>query len=947
MSYTIQREGIKQLQVFSFIKIVAVCFLFAPLNLLAQTTGIITGQVTDSTNNEPVYGANVFIEELSRGDATGANGGFRITNVAAGTYDIRFSYLGYKTKRVGVEVREGETTVLETALVPDYVMGEDIQVLAQAAGQIAAIKDQLQSNTIVNVVSSERISELPDQNAAESIGRLPGVSVQRNAGEAQKVVVRGLSPKFNSITVNGVRLPGTDSNDRSVDLSLIPSDVLGGIEVFKALTPDKDGDAVGGTVNLLIREAPSGFRGEVRAQTGYNQIQDEFGQYKVSFNMSNRFFDEKLGVLVTGSIQQADRSSEILEADYSYRQETGGVEIENLNLADILETRQRYGASLSVDYDLDKSSFFLSSFMGKTDRDEVRRRKRYRVGNGRVEYDLRDRIINNQVFSNSLRGEHNLDWLKADWQVSHSYSLTKRPYSVYSRFQELTAYEDGLIDNEGPRPIPQFARNNLNNTWFHYSSFDPQRGTDRDLTGELNFQVPFEISAIGNGLVKFGGKYRDKKRIQDIDSYQTDFGVVSEIGRNNPEYDLYNDEHIRISNFLNPEFSADNFLDGEYEFGPGLDNNLLNNFYERFSNRYDLNRFVELSDYTAGEKISAAYIMTELNLGSKLMILPGVRYEYTENFYEGKTGNIFGNLGKNGILSDTTGGQSYSEFLPMVHLKYSVIEGIDLRLAVTRTLSRPDYYNLIPSEFINEAEFTINRGNPDIKHTKAINYDAFLSFYKSSLGYFAVGAFYKELDDIDYITQSREREGEFQGYRVTQPINGSKSTVKGIEFDLQTDFRFLPKPLDGLILNTNVTFIESETFFPHLIRSGNDPEPPFAPIFVDTVRAGKLPGQPDFVASLTIGYEKGGFSGRVSYSYQKQILERVGRLPEVDIVADTYGYWDLSINQTFKGLDSFVFFLNANNFTRQSESSFTGAKRFTGENEIFGMTADAGVRYKF
>lgn len=929
-----------------------VVFVFAlslPGAIQAQSTGVLEGQVADSTNNEAIFGANIYIAEISRGAATDINGNYRIESIPEGEYDVRFSYLGYKTQVFRIAISDGETTILNVSLLPDFITGEEVQVLAQAAGQAAAIKDQIQSNTIVNVVSAERISELPDQNAAESVGRLPGVSVQRNAGEAQKVVVRGLSPKFNSITVNGVRIPGTDENNRSVDLSLIPPDVLGGIEVFKALTPDKDGDAVGGTVNLLVREAQSDFSGSARIQTGYNDLENEFGQYKASINLSDRFLDDKLGLLVTGSIQKANRSSDLLEADYVYRQESESVEIENLNLADTYETRERYGASISLDYDASENSqFFLSSFWGRTDRDELRRRKRYRVGNGRVEYDLRDRQINEQVLSNSLRGEHELSWAKLDWQAAHSYTLTERPYSVYSRFQELTAYENGLVDNQGPEPIPQYARNELSETYFLYSTFDPKEGSDRDITGEMNIEIPYELFRNTSGYVKLGAKYRDKKRVQDIDSYQTDFGVISDIGQaNSDQYDLYNDEHILISNFLDPDFKAKGFLGGKYDFGPGLDENLLNQFYKNYKDQYDPNRYVELSDYTAGEKISAAYIMTEINLGSRLMFLPGVRYEYTENYYEGYYGNLFNNLGRSGTLKDTTGGQNYGELLPMAHLKLSIVEGIDLRLAVTRTLSRPDYYNLIPSEFINEAEFTISRGNPDIKHTKAINYDLFLSFYKSSLGYFSVGAFYKELDDIDYIAETRVREGEFAGFSLTEPINGSESTVRGIELDLQTDFRFLPKPLDGLILNANVTFIESETFFPLLVVAGNNPEPPFNPIYKDSSRAGKLPGQPDFVSSLTIGYERGGFSGRVSYSYQREILERVGRLPESDIVADAYGYWDLVINQQFKSLDSFVFFLNVNNFTRESESSFTGARQFTGENEVFGLTADVGVRYRF
>tara|TARA_R110002096_G_scaffold432976_3_gene650769 strand:- start:22306 stop:25146 length:2841 start_codon:yes stop_codon:yes gene_type:complete len=943
-------KGSKRKAVKRFVSLGLLMFtwMLVSSSVYAQNVGTLQGVVTEYTNGDPIFGANIFIVELSRGAATDLEGRYIVERVPVGTYKVRVSFLGMKTRLMDVTINANETVTFDVALEEELVEGEVIEIRAQALGQAAAIKDQMNSNTIVNVVSAERISELPDQNAAESIGRLPGVSVQRNAGEASKIVVRGLSPKFNSITVNGVRLPGSDPNDRSVDLSLIPSDVLGGIEVYKALTPDKDGDAIGGTVNLLVRKAPAGFKGDLRLQTGYNDLENEYGQYKFSLNLSDRFFDDKLGVLLTGSVQKANRSSDLLDADYSYRQESESVEIDNLNLADIQEERDRYGASLALDYDLDATKFYLNSFWGRTDRDEVRRRKRYRVSNGRVEYDLRDRTINSQVYSNSLRAEHKLSWIVIDWQLTNSYSLRKQPYSVYSRFQELTAYQTGLIDNLGPEPIPQFAKNDLSRTYFLYSTYNPERGTDRNYTAEANFKVPFNFDSGIDGFVKFGGKIRDKKKVEDINQYQTDFNVVSEIGQANTDtYDLYNDEHIRIGNFINPDFEAKNFMNGRYEFGPGLNNNLLNNFYENYQDMYLLNRIFELGDYTAGEKINAAYLMAEINLGKRIMILPGVRYEWTENYYEGVAGSIRGNLGSSGTLMDTTGGQKYGELLPMVHVKVDISDGISLRLAATKTLSRPDYYNLIPSELINDAEQTVARGNPNIKHTTALNYDAFLSLYNSRIGYLTVGTFYKKLKDIDYITESRIFGGDYNGYRITEPVNGSESTVYGVEFDIQTDFRFLPKPLDGLILNTNFSIIHSETFFPYLKLVGNDPNPPFRPIYADTSRAGKLPGQPDFVASLSIGYEKGGFSGRVSYSYQREILERVGILAQEDIISDTYGYWDLSINQKFKKLDSITFFLNVNNFTNQSESSYTGLKAFTGEDEIFGMTADVGLRYRF
>ena len=137
--------------------------------------------------------------------------------------------------------------------------GEVVLVTAQAKGQLDAINNQLSSNSIINAISADRIQELPDANAAESVGRLPGVSLQREGGEGNKVIIRGLSPKYNAITVNGVRLASTDVDDRSTDLSMISQYMLSGIEVIKAGTPDQDGDVIGGTVNFNIKEAKEGL----------------------------------------------------------------------------------------------------------------------------------------------------------------------------------------------------------------------------------------------------------------------------------------------------------------------------------------------------------------------------------------------------------------------------------------------------------------------------------------------------------------------------------------------------------------------------------------------------------------------------------------------------------------------------------------------------------------
>lgn len=926
--------------------------LFALLPILglnAQSPGIIEGTVLDSLSGEVIIGANIFISDLGRGDATDVDGKYSIRSVPVGTYRLTVSYLGYARKNITAEVGSGELLVLDIVLSPNVIQGEEITVLAQAAGQIAALKQQMESNTIVNVVSKERLNELPDQNAAESVARLPGVSVQRDAGEASKVVVRGLSPRFNSITVNGVRLPSS-GDDRSVDLSLLPSDVLDGIEVFKALTPDKDGDAVGGTVNLLVKRAPDGLKSTSSIETGYNDLRSEFGQYKIQTNGSNRFFDDKLGVLLSGSIQRVNRSSELFDDDLIENQNDSTLITENLNFADTREIRDRYGLSASIDYQINEDNrLFFSSLFGRTNRDEVRYRKRFRVGNNRTEYDSRDRERFEAIYTNSLGGFHNWNFIEVDWQTSYSYTLGKTPYSNYARFIERGSLGT-LLDDSNPDSIVTAATDNLEETYFQYGTFNTSRRTEDDITLALNTKLKFYITDKIGGHFKFGGKYRGKSKFVNEDEIRTDFAVVDEIGQANPdEFELTDEDQIAISNFINPDYVSPDII-GRFQIEPALDDEALASFYERFKSFYDPNRFLDLNDYTASETVSALYAMTELNIGDRFSIIPGFRYEYTDNSYNGNFGRLSNNLGRTGVISDTTGGQSYGEFLPQVHVRIKVIEGVDIRFAYTHSLSRPDYDNLVPFENINENAQTIQRGNPDLIHSTAVNYDAFLSLYKNSVGYFSVGFFYKELQNIDYIRTTRIQEGQFNSYQLTSPVNAEgTSTVRGMEFDLQTDFRFLPKPLNGLILSTNLAFIESETFFPILLIGERSPDPPFRPVLIDTVRAGRLPGQPDLTAAFTIGYEVGLFSARLSLSYQQAILEGIANTGFTDDLSDGFSFWDFRLNQSFKSLPALTFFVNMNNVTSESEREFVGSGDDSRRSRDFsyGFTASTGIKLKF
>ena len=928
-----------------------VLFLF-PLISWGQKTGTLNGKVIDEVTGEALAFATVFVEGSNLGVTSNANGEYRLFNVPTGEQTIVCSYLGYEKAQVELTIGEGENSH-SFRLSPVGVSAEEVIISAQLKGQRAAINQQLNSNTIVNVISKEKIQELPDQNAAESLGRLPGIAVLRDAGEGTKVVVRGLSPRFNSITVNGVRVPSTDPEDRSVDLTMVSTDALEGIEVFKALTPDKDGDAVGGTINFVVKKAAEGFQGSVRLLSGYNNHEEEFGQWRGNFNLSNRFFNNKLGVILTGNYQRVNRSSDLLEAGYVQDGINNNgqsiLTINNLNLADRQEVRYRYGGSLSLDYQLDRGFLLLSSFLGSTDREEVRRRRRYRVGASYQERDLRDREINTLLHSHSLSGEYTFNFLnlQLSWLTSYSQTTRETPYSHFARFRELGAFTGDLIEDQGPEFIPAGAKNDLDETHFHDATLNFDDIVDENMTAQIDLKVPFDLGKPFNGYFKAGAKIRDKSRVRDLTQIWTAFGGIPAIIRDHgSEFQLDARNRISIYNFLG-SFDPGSFLQGRYEFGPTLDLDLLNQFPETYRDYYTVDQETDLRDYGADETVQSGYVMGEFHfLDKRLMLLSGVRVEQTENAYS----SVFGTPLTGGFVSglrDTTGTNTYTEILPMIHLRYKFTPWFDVRLATTKSLSRPNYFNLVPWQRINHFEGIVEEGAPDLRHTQVWNYDVFLSFY-SKYTLFTLGGFYKEITDIDYVRTSRiSEQGPTLGYDYVRPVNAiADANAYGIEIDLQTNFKFLPKPFNGILLSANYSLVKAETFYPFFqVGPERSPEPPFRPVVTDTLRAGRVPGQAEHIFNVSLGYEHKGFSGRLSVVYQSESLGTVGRRAEQDGFTDSFQRWDLSIQQKI-GKTGLAVMANLNNISNTPQRTFV-AIGFPTREEFFGWTGDLGVKYNF
>ena len=941
--------------------------------------GTIEGFVRDSSQNNPLPGANVFVMKTAFGAATDKAGHFIIKGVPTGSHTLRISYIGYRTRTFTIRVEDGTVLQINASLPIDALEGETVTVTGQATGQAAAINQQLSSTTITNVVSAEKILELPDANAAESVGRLPGISILREGGEGNKVVIRGLSPTYNAITIAGDRIPATDLDDRSVDLSMISPEILAGIEVTKALTPDKDADALGGTVDFQLATAPHGkFNFNGRLQYGYNHEKTEFGEYRGRFIFSDRYVDSRLGLLLTGNFEKTQRGSDRLSATYAVvREKREGEEFapvttNSVNFEHTIDVRERTGFSLMADYEIPGGKIVSNNFLSRLDRDLVARTRRFDMsGSNKMKYYLRDREQQIDIITNSIGGVHDLSFMTMNWKLSRNASATRYPYNSRFQFEEANAFNTANIPAiASPADIINNAYNRVENAYLYDGEVEPENSFERDLTAQINLEVPYSVTDNLVGKLKGGFKIRDKVRERDRGYAST------RLDKTDPNYPLFHSKYgtpgfqytrmpgtgyAYMTNYIDPSFDPGSFLDGAYPFGVGLNQQELNYFLTRYTydQVYSFSLQRDMDDYEVTDVLTAAYAMTQIDLGSFMMILPGVRYELTNIDAVGRVGTV-NTSDDEGLLDDnrvrdTTATVKYSRWFPMAHVRIRPADWFDVRLAYTQTVSYPRLDYVIPAKKIRASDISVTYGNPGLIPQFSTNYDAYLSFYGNKIGLFTVGGFYKNIENLIYVRSGHvildpAKEGvepNLKGYSITRPENNpNKTELYGFELDWQTNFKWLPRPFDGIVISANYSHIWSTTNFPRsFVRQTKIPVFPFLlTSVVDTFRTGNMPDQAADVGNFAFGYDLGGFSGRVSALLQGKTLTFVGVREELDGFTNTYVRWDLSLK--YDVTEYFSVYFNLNNFTGQPDQSYMQTAQYPTSREYYGWTSDLGIVVK-
>jgi TonB-dependent receptor len=381
---------------------------------------------------------------------------------------------------------------------------------------------------------------------------------------------------------------------------------------------------------------------------------------------------------------------------------------------------------------------------------------------------------------------------------------------------------------------------------------------DRDIVGALNLRYFLGSGGDVSGWLKFGGKFRAKKK--ERDNQEVEFDIEDDV-------------------FLTdvPTTDVGTILDGRYDVGPFVSGGFAAQASAGLES--EANPELDAEDFDASEDVAAGYAMATLQLGAKVLLVGGARYEHTSLDYTGYTVE-FDADGEYVGTTPSSGSDGYGQFLPMLHLRYAIDARSNLRAAVTRTLARPNYYDLVPYQVINREDEEILRGNSSLQPTLAWNFDLLGERYFESVGVLSAGLFYKSLSDYIYVFNTEE---EFQGdeFDVLQPRNGEEASVFGFELALQRQLDFLPSPLDGLGLYANYTFTDSEASFPG--REGEK---------------ATLPGQSRHVGNVALSYEKGGFQGRAALNFHGKYIDEVGETEAEDRYYDDHVQLDISASQS-------------------------------------------------
>lgn len=907
----------------------------------AAQAGEITGRVTESTGTVGLQGAIVRISETGQTVSSDRDGSFRLSNVPAGDFTLVVDYLGADAQTRSVTLISADDQV-ETNFVlgADVAADDNILIIGQRGQLTSALNRQRAAAGLISVLSADAVDRLPDENVAEAARRIAGVNVLNDQGEGRFVSIRGIDPNLNTTTVNGVRLPSPEADNRQVPLDVIDSDVLSSIVISKSLTPDMSGDTIGGNIEI---ETLSGLDQDERLlqlslRGIYADVVEEFG-YRGSLTFADNFMDGRLGVALSISDQLRKFGSENAEVDGGW--ETGVAvpfpgEFENRNY-DI--TRERTSVVFNLDFDATESTnLYLRSTYSDFSDQEYRSRVENKFedpdyldsssGGGaffdastgdefEVDRDIKDRLEEQTIYAIAVGGETFTGPWTLDYQLAYAYAEEAEPDRIDTGFR--AKFDEGVFGvNVNDAMLPQVIFGDaaaeaayLDASNYEFDDLEFLNGVAEDDEWSFQFNVQRDM-AFGQyfGFLKSGVQYRTREKSYDATTLV--YGG----------YDDGSGDDLTLAGFA----SSVEYPLGE--FGPAAVPQTVRGFFNANRANFELDDTDTLfasagDDYSASEDVFSAYLMGSVDIDA-LRIVAGVRVEDTQ--FDTTGNQIDEDLES---VTSVSAENAYTDWLPSVNLRYEASENVIVRGAYYASISRPNLAQTAPRIVIDDDD-EAEAGNPDLDRQQAQNFDLMVEYYPTEDAVISGGVFYKSIDNL-IATFVDDNPGQLNGADInelTTFANIDEADLLGFEFNYQQALTMLPSVLQHTLIGANYTYVDSEA----TLADG---------------REITLPLQSQNVFNLMLGYDDGRLDLRAALSYRDDFIDELGGEAAEDRIALEHTQIDFSAKYDLTdNLRLYFDFKNA--FDEPFRAAFRdNGRELNSQYEEYGWQTQFGFRYTF
>jgi TonB-dependent receptor len=956
----------------------------------------IIGHVADPSN-AAVQKARVVFDPGGVVLTSDSLGDFVVTGLAPGTYTVTVTSVGFKQLVQTVTVAAGQSAPLN--LVLQVASGSEQVIVTSGRGEdmVQAVNEEITSPDIVNVMPETEILALPNANVADAIGRLPGVTVQRDEGEAVYVQVRGLDPRLTNTTIDGVTIPSPESNVRQVLLAAIPADMVQSIELNKTLSANQDADGIGGSVNMVTKMAGEAPTFNAISTLGMTPIENDRYIGLAGFTLGKRFgASKRWGVIMGASYDYNGRGINDIEPTPDLNPDgTTTPYYDSIDLREYRYQRLRWGGTMGVDYKVSDHStlaahFILSDFKDWGDK------WTYTVqtdAKPKFKYSIRRPDF--MIGSFSLGGNHiyGNKWFTWGSSVSRSRELNAggNPGAAFDASSELKDWAKancgyvGGLNGDPYRPqwssncmVPNTA-NPADNIYSLANYTLDNINTTAGQAVQLNLQ---EWGAMGlnyhigkhSATLEFGGEFRNAHKGQDAYTPTYDYCPQADPGYpNDPICSAAADSATPVnSEMFASGFQDPHYYDGTYRMGEMTNHYKVDNFLAANPSLLPLDvpatrSSSDPANYNLVERVSAGYIMNTVNL-DRLRLQTGLRLEATHEHGLGYLVNPAAGPDQNGVDSNgnwigttaVTTTQDYIDPLPSIQARWAFTSETAVRAVYARGISRPNQYDLVPyaASASGPGNIVATIGNPNELPTHANNYDLLLEQQLKPLGLIQTGFFYKQLTNpivaanqpctiscaafaaIDGIDPSVALE--------TQNINGSNASVWGLEFGLQQRFTNLPGGFRGLGLMANYSYNDS-----HINGLPNRDDSP------------SLMGTARHAFNIEPSYELKRYSGHMGISYNSSNIDAYqyfsndsgipsgvcGNAPPNGPIdgpcGDNYFYPHLQVDaqlgmRVYRGLELQLEGLNLSN---EVFGFYNGSPQYMTQREYYKPTYSASLRW--